>query len=262
MANRRIEVGDFMRLKDKVAIVTGGQKGIGFAIAQRFAREGAQVLIADIADASEQAELISKAGPHPAEWRKTDVSSEADVQAMVAFALSRYGRIDILINNAGVEFYKPVTSTTTEEWDWLMGVNLKGVFLCSKAAIPAMRKTGGVIVNIASELGLVGEANVAAYCASKGGVVMLSKAMAIDHGPEGIRVNCLCPGPIATQLLEDVFTASADPEKMRSSFEEKIILNRLGTPEEVAAAAVFLASDESSFMAGANLVLDGGWTTR
>ncbi|WP_077471008.1 glucose 1-dehydrogenase [Rhizobium sp. P44RR-XXIV] len=251
-----------MRLRDKVAVVTGGQRGIGFAIAEKFAREGAHVIIADIGDATQEAASLSAIGANKARFCKTDVGSEREIRSMVDAVVSEHGRIDVLVNNAGIEFYKPVTTTTEDEWDRLMRVNLKGVFLCSKAAIPAMRQSGGVIVNVASELGLVGEANVAAYCASKGGVVMLSKAMAIDHGPEGIRVNCLCPGPVSTQLLEDVFLASDDPEWMRQSFERRMILNRLGTPEECANAALFLASSESSFMAGANLVLDGGWTTR
>lgn len=251
-----------MRLQDKVAIVTGGQRGIGFAIAEKFTREGAHVIIADIGDAADEAAQLSAIGANKARFYKTDVGSEYDVKNMVDAVVAEHGRIDVLVNNAGIEFYKPVTTTTEDEWDRLMRVNLKGVFLCSKAAIPAMRQSGGVIVNVASELGIVGEANVAAYCASKGGVVMLSKAMAIDHGPEGIRVNCLCPGPVSTKLLEDVFRASDDPEGMRQGFEQRMILNRLGTPEECANAALFLASNESSFMVGANLVLDGGWTTR
>ncbi|MBN8953729.1 MULTISPECIES: glucose 1-dehydrogenase [unclassified Rhizobium] len=251
-----------MRLRDKVAVVTGGQRGIGFAIARKFTREGAHVTIADIGNAAEEAASLSAIGANEARFIKTDVGSERDVKSMVDAVVAEHGRIDILVNNAGIEFYKPVTTTTEDEWDRLMRVNLKGVFLCSKAAIPAMRPSGGVIVNVASELGLVGEANVAAYCASKGGVVMLSKAMAIDHGPEGIRVNCLCPGPVSTKLLEEVFLASDDPERMRRSFEQRMVLNRLGTPDECADAALFLASEESSFMAGANLVLDGGWTTR
>lgn len=251
-----------LRLENKVAIVTGAQRGIGLAIAERYAREGAHVIITDIADATAEAANLSLGSPHKVQFLKMDVGSENDVRNTTDAILGEYGRIDILVNNAGIEFYKPVTTTSEDDWDRLMRVNLKGVFLCSKAVIPAMQKSGGVIVNVASELGLVGEANVAAYCASKGGVVMLSKAMAIDHGADGIRVNCLCPGPVSTRLLEDVFLESADPEEMRCGFEQRMILNRLGTPEEVAAAALFLASDESTFMTGANLVLDGGWTTR
>ena len=252
-----------MKLHNKVAIVTGGQRGIGFAIAQRFVREGAHVVIADIVDATEQVSAPSAERHSPMHFVKTDVGCESEVKKLAQKVLRLYGRIDILINNAGVEFAKPITTTSEEEWDWLMRVNLKGVFLCSKAVIPIMRSGGGgVIVNIASELGLVGEAGVAAYCASKGGVVMLSKAMAIDHGPEKIRINCLCPGPTTTQLLEDVFASNPNPAAMRRTFEEATVLKRLGTPEEIAAAAVFLASDESSFMAGANLVVDGGWTAR
>ena len=178
---------------------------------------------------------------------------------MVDAAVAEFEPIDVLVNNAGIEFYKPVTTTTEDEWDRLMGVNLKGVYLCSRAVIPVMRKPGAVIVNMASELGLIGEANVAAYCASKGGVVMLGKAMAIDHGAEGVRVNALCPGPVATELLEGVFQSADDPAGLRRSFEQRVLLGRLGTPDEVAKAAVFLASEQSSFMTGASLVLDGGW---
>lgn len=252
-----------MKLQGKVAIVTGAGRGIGHAIARRFLTEGARVVIAELDDASAAAAELARETGGTCQFIHTDVGSEDDVQRLVKDTHARYGRIDVLVNNAGVEFAKPVTTTSEAEWDWLMRVNLKGVFLCSKSVIPVMKEAGaGVIVNIASELGLVGDRGVAAYCASKGGVVMLSKAMAIDHGPDGVRVNCLCPGPVTTVLLEELFAGSEDPDAMRRGFEDSTVLGRLGTPDEVAAAAVFLASDESSFMAGANLVLDGGWTAR
>ena len=251
-----------MKLEGKISIITGAQRGIGLAIAKRFATDGATVVLADINNAEQEVATLRAAG-YEAHFVRTDVSCETDVAALIEQVISRYGRIDVLVNNAGVEFAKTVVDTGADEWDSLMAVNLKGVFLCSKAAIPVMQAQGhGVIINIASELGLVGEANVAAYCASKGGVVMLSKAMAIDHGAQGIRVNCLCPGPVTTQLLEDVFTSSDDPAGLRRKFEASTVLGRLGKPEEIAAAASFLASEDSAFMAGANLVVDGGWTTR
>lgn len=254
-----------MNLLNKVAIVTGAKNGIGFAIAKRFIAEGAYVVLADIIDAKAETESLSinSNETSKAKFILTDVSCESEVQALFENTLKQFGRVDILVNNAGIEFAKTIETTLEEEWDRLMAVNLKGVFLCSKTAVPIMRaQGGGVIINMASELGIVGEAGVAAYCASKGGVVLLSKAMAIDHGPQGIRVNCLCPGPVTTQLLEDVFASSENPLAMRQSFEASTVLKRLGKPEEIASAAVFLASSESSFMAGANLVIDGGWTAR
>lgn len=251
-----------MRLENKIAIITGAKRGIGHAIAVRFLSEGAHVVIADVQDATAEVQALGGTASR-IHSIKTDVSSDADVRELIRQTIEMFGRIDILVNNAGIEFAKTVVTTTESEWDQLMAVNLKGVFLCSRAVIPVMQQQGGgVIINIASELGLVGEAGVAAYCASKGGVVMLSKALAIDHGPEGIRVNCLCPGPVTTQLLEDVFASSDDPTAMRTAFESQTVLKRLGRPEEVAAAAAFLACDDSSFMAGADLVVDGGWTTR
>lgn len=251
-----------MRLQQKVSVVTGAQRGIGHAIASHFVEEGSIVVLADINDAEAEAAVLREAG-HEACFIKTDVSSEESVIALVKQVVSKYGRIDVLVSNAGIEFAKTIVDTSVDEWDKLMSVNMKGVFLCAKHVIPVMKEAGkGVIINMASELGLVGEANVAAYCASKGGVVMLTKALAIDHGPQGIRVNCLCPGPVTTQLLEDVFTSSDDPEGLRKQFEASTVLKRLGKPEEIATAAAFLASDDSAFMAGTNLVIDGGWTAR
>ncbi|WP_327353737.1 SDR family NAD(P)-dependent oxidoreductase [Streptomyces sp. NBC_01304] len=246
-----------MQLAGKSAIVTGAKRGLGHAIAERFIKEGATVVMSDVLDATDEAKQL---GGH---FTKCDVSDEAQVKALIEHTLKTHGGLDILVNNAGIEFAKTILDTTVEEWDRLMGVNMRGVFLCSKHAIPAMTENGGgTIVNIASELGLVGDAGVAAYCASKGGVIQLTKATAIDHAKAGIRVNALCPGPIQTELLEVVFQADPDPEGLRKKFEELTLLGRLGRPDEVASAALFLASDQSSNMTGANLVLDGGWTTR
>ena len=246
-------------LKDKVAIVTGAARGLGWAIAQRFVEEGAQVVLADVLDAQEQAASLGGA----AQFVRTDVRNETEVQALVDAAIAWRGRVDILVSNAGIEFAKSIEATTVAEWDDLMAVNLRGVFLCARNVIPVMRaQGGGVIVNMASELGVVGAGGVAAYCASKGGVVLLSKAMAIDHGPEGIRVNALCPGPVETELLQTVFDASAEPAELRASFVRATVLKRLGTPQDVAAAALFLASDQSAFMAGTELIVDGGWTAQ
>ena len=177
--------------------------------------------------------------------------------------MAKYGRIDVLVNNAGIELAKKVTDTTEEEWDRLMGVNLKGVFLCSKAAVIEMRQTGGgVIVNIASELGLVGGSEIAAYCASKGGVIQLTKAMAIDHAADNIRINCVCPGPINTPLLDRIIAGSAEPEKEKQITEKKTLMKRLGEPAEIANVILFLASDESSYMTGSSVVADGGLTAQ
>lgn len=246
-----------MLLAGKTAIVTGAKQGLGLAIAERFAKEGARVVLADVLDATREAAELGGC------FVRTDVSEETEVAALIAHTVAEHGGVDVLVNNAGIEFAKTILDTTVEEWDRLMSVNMRGVFLCSKHAVPAMTAGGGgVVVNLASELGVVGDAGVAAYCASKGGVIQLTKATAIDHAKAGIRINALCPGPISTELLEGVFRSSADPAAMRADFEGRTLLGRLGRPDEVASAALFLASDMSSNMTGANLVLDGGWTTR
>jgi NAD(P)-dependent dehydrogenase (short-subunit alcohol dehydrogenase family) len=182
--------------------------------------------------------------------------------ALIEKTLAAFGRLDVLVNNAGTVLAKKVTDTTEAEWEYLIGINLKGVFLCSKAAIPVMQRNGGgVIINVASELGLVGGSEIAAYSASKGGVVQLTKAMAIDHAGDGIRVNCVAPGPVSTPLLEAIIESSSNPEQERQSIVGKTLLKRLAHPEEIANVIVFMASDESSYMTGSVVVVDGGWTT-
>jgi len=246
----------------KVAIVTGAKSGIGLATARRFAEEGARVVLADIQEAHDVANEIASKGAE-AIYIPVDVSVTSQIEVMIEKSLTAFGRIDILVNNAGIELAKKVTDTTEAEWDRLLDVNLKGVFLCSKAVIPRMQdQGGGAIVNVASELGLVGGSEIAAYSASKGGVVQLTKSMAVDHADDGIRVNCVCPGPVSTALLETIIETSSNPEAERRSIVNKTLLGRLGQPDEIAGVITFLASDESSYMTGAIVAADGGWTAR
>ena len=249
-----------MTLVGKTVIVTGARSGIGFAATQRFAADGATVIMADVRDASEEAAGLAGAG-HDVRFVATDVSREADVQALVDGVVSSNGGVDVLVNNAGIVLARTVPDTTLDEWDRLLDVNLKGVFLCSRAVIPVMRqRRRGVIVNVASEQGLVGAATNAAYTATKGGIIQLTKSMAIDHGQQGIRINCVAPGPVKTPMF-DAFVASVeDPEAELRGFLDGTILKRLGRPEEIANVIAFLASDESSYMTGSVVVVDGGLT--
>jgi NAD(P)-dependent dehydrogenase (short-subunit alcohol dehydrogenase family) len=251
-----------VRLEEKVAIITGAKSGIGFATAVRFVAEGAKVVVADIRDAHREVQELTTRGGE-ALFVETDVSSESQVQALIEKTMTAYGRLDVVVNNAGIELAKTVLNTTEQEWDRLMDVNLKGVFLCCKAAVAVMqRQGGGVIINVASELGLVGGSEIAAYSASKGGVVQLTKAMAIDHASDHIRVNCVCPGPVETPLLQAIIESSLNPEQERRSILEKTLLKRVGRPEEIANVILFLASQEASYMTGSVVVVDGGWTAR
>ncbi len=249
-----------MRMKDRVSVITGAGSGIGLATAHRFAREGAAVVLADWRDATAQASELATTGAE-ARFVQTDVGDASQVENLIQETLSTFGRLDVLVNNAGIELPKKIIDTSEAEWDRLMEVNLKGVFLCSRAAIPAMsRQGGGVIVNVASELGLVGGSEIAGYCATKGGVVQLTKAMAVDHASDGIRVNCVCPGPVDTPLLEATIQSSSDPERQRRHIVEKTLIKRVGRPEEIANVILFLASAESSYMTGSVVVVDGGVT--
>jgi NAD(P)-dependent dehydrogenase (short-subunit alcohol dehydrogenase family) len=251
-----------MRLSGKVSIVTGAASGIGRAIALLFAAEGAKVCVADINEISgtETVSLIKQKG-RDAIFCRVDVSSNSDVGSMVSNTVKAYGRIDVLVNNAAhmdERDLKTVVETSEDQWDRSIDVSLKGVFLCSKHAIPEMITIGGgSIINMASVGGLVGFAAYSAYCSAKGGVIQLTKSLAIDYGKDNIRVNAICPGPIDTASSPE-----AQDEKLHQWQRDMTVLGRTGTPEEVATCALFLASDDSSFVTGSNLIVDGGWTIR
>jgi len=249
-----------MKLKDRVAVITGSGRGIGRASAVEFAKEGASVIVADInfAGARETAAEI-KASGGVAQAVKADVSAPASVQALVKKTLQTFGAVHVLFNNAAIQVNKTVEDTTFEEWNREIGINLGGVFLCSKYFLPHLRKTRGCIVNMASVNGFFVEPMCAGYCATKGGIMSLTKAMAIDHGKEGIRVNCICPGYIDAGLAWEYFQAQPNPDKSRKVAGKLHALWRIGKPEEVGRLAVFLASDDASFMTGSAVVVSGGF---
>lgn len=249
-----------MRLKDKVALITGGTSGIGSATAMRFAEEGAAVTITGRnAERGEQVvqHIIAEGGK--AMFLRSDVRLADDCRNAVAQTLEHFGRIDILFNNAGVFHPKTVVECTEEEWDETIDSSLKGAFLMSKFVLPSMIERGsGAIIHTSSGWGILGGDKAAAYCAAKGGLVVMAKAMAIDHGADGIRVNCVCPGDVLTPMLHD------DAEKRGMPWDDYAAgavsrpLGRIGTVDEIANAVLFLASDESSFVTGESLVVDGG----
>ena len=250
------------RLSDRMAVITGAGAGIGKATARLFSTEGASIIAADVDETTgtEVVEAINQDGGN-ATFVRTDVSVRSDVQQLADLALAQ-GGADILFNNAGVEVVKSLIDTTEEEWDISVNVNLKSVFLCCKYFIPQMiNKGGGVIINNASVAGLVGSFSPA-YSASKGGVIGLTKALAVDLAHDNIRVNCICPGAIETPMLSRVIAGQGDPAKVREQRISNYPLRRFGEPEEVARTALFLASKESSFVAGAVIVVDGGFTAR
>jgi NAD(P)-dependent dehydrogenase (short-subunit alcohol dehydrogenase family) len=249
-----------MKLEGRVSIITGSASGIGRASAQEFAKEGARVVVADInqAAARETVRQIEAAGGMALAVR-TDVAEADSVQALIEQTLRSFGRIDVLFNNAAIQVNKTVEDTTVEEWAREISVNLGGVFLCSKFALPHLRKSQGCIVNMASVNGFFVEPQCAGYCATKGGIVALTKAMAIDHGKDGIRVNCICPGYIDAGLAWGYFEVQPDPAGARKAAGKLHALWRVGQPEEVARVAVFLASQDASFMTGAAVEVSGGF---
>jgi len=254
------------KLDGRVALITGAGSGIGRATALLFAEEGAKIAVADCASegGQETVELIKAAGGQ-AIFVAADVSKAVDVEMMVNITMDTFGRLDILFNNAGVGgLMIPTWDTTEEAWDSVIDINLKGVFLGSKYALPVMiSQGGGVIINTASITAIVGAPGLPAYCASKGGVAQLTKTIALESAKHNIRVNCICPGMIQTAMSDSPFLAdAADRQAHIQAFLETIPLGRLGRPEDIAKTALFLASDDSSYMTGAALVVDGGRTAR
>ena len=236
------------KLEGKTALVTGAERGIGKAIADRFAKEGARVARMDLAHSTSDGDLNLT----------VDVSDETAVQRAVSETQAAFGRIDILVNNAAADNSQtPVGDLTLDEWRRTIDVNLTGVFLLSRAVIRMMRKTGGgVIVNVASQLGSVAVRNKAAYCASKGGVLQLTRAMALDHADDNIRVNSLSPGAVMTERLTNLYGGEEAASDALARFHP---IGHIGLPSDVAGGAVFLASDDARFMTGSNLVIDGGY---
>jgi len=251
-----------MRLANKVALITGGTSGIGAATAILFAEEGARVAISGRNETRGHAvvEKILESGGR-AIFVRTDVRRANECDRAVQESVNTFGGLDILFNNAGVFYPHTIVNCTEEEWDLQIDINLKGTFLMSKFALPHMIRRGrGVIVNNSSGWGIAGGDSAVAYCASKGGVVLLTKAMAIDHGGQGIRVNCICPGDVDTPMLpEDARLRGLKWDDYLAGCANRP-LGRIGTADEIAKAVLFLASDDSSFMTGAALVVDGGGT--
>jgi NAD(P)-dependent dehydrogenase (short-subunit alcohol dehydrogenase family) len=252
-----------MKLAERIAIVTGGGSGIGHETCLLFAQEGATVIVADKnLDAADAVALEITNDGGTAIAMAVDVASEQQVKAMIDKIASDYGRIDILVNNAGYGFAGTVVTTTEEDWDALMAVNVKGVFFGCKHAIPVMEKNGGgAIVSTASAAANIGIHDRAAYVASKGAVASLTRAMAIDHVDSGLRINAVAPGTIASPYFEKILSGPDGPE-LRRGLEERQAMNRLGRPSEIAQAILWLASDDASFCTGTVLVVDGGWTAR
>ena len=249
-----------MRLQGKVALITGAARGQGAEEARMFAKEGAKVVLADVTDqegTAVAAEIAEMGGD--ALYVHLDVTNEEEWDAAVQSAVASFGKLDILVNNAGIWRRGHVLETSSDQWDDIMDVNAKGVFLGTKAAIPEMRKAGGgSIVNISSTAGLVGSKTSAAYSASKGAVRIFTKSTAVQYAAEGIRANSIHPGPIDTDMGDQVWPDAAS----KSASVTRTALNRMGTPEDIAYGALYLASDESSFVTGSELVIDGGVTAQ
>jgi NAD(P)-dependent dehydrogenase (short-subunit alcohol dehydrogenase family) len=249
-----------MDIEGKVTIVTGAATGVGAGIARQFAAAGARVVLADVdTDGGvATARALEDAGGD-ASFTETDVSDPRSVRDLVAAAVERHGRLDGIVNNAAIQIEKTIEDLEPEEWDRLMGVNLKGVYLCSKYAIPRLRAAGGgSIVNIASVNGFWVEPQLGAYCTSKGGVIALTRATAADFGRDGIRCNCICPGYVDTGMAGRYLDSLPDPAAARADVAQQHAVGRVGEPKDVASLAQFLVSDVSGFATGAAYVLDGG----
>jgi meso-butanediol dehydrogenase/(S,S)-butanediol dehydrogenase/diacetyl reductase len=250
-----------MRLRDKICVVTGGASGIGRATSLIFAREGATVIVADRSE--DAAKAVAAEASSGSFALAVDVARSGDVSRMIEEVIARCGRVDVLVNNAGYGIPGDVTQTSEDEWNALMAVNVNGVFFGCKYAIPHMRKQGGgAIVNTASIVANVGIRDRAAYCASKGAVAALTRAMALDHVADNIRINAVAPGTIDSPYFQEMFAKSPHAAEMRRELEARQAMNRLGQPEEIANGILFLASDEASFVTGSVMMVDGGMTAQ
>ncbi|MBD2463550.1 SDR family oxidoreductase [Oscillatoria sp. FACHB-1407] len=252
-----------MRLKDKVSLITGAGSGIGQAVALRFASEGAIVVIADRnLEAAEKTQYLIEQTGGTGHAIAVDVTQEQQVVDAIATTIQQFGRLDVLHNNAGISILKPITETTEADWDLLFNINLKGVFFGCKHAIPPMvQQGGGVIINTASELAIVGQSLYTAYCATKGGVLAFTRALSVEWAAKGIRINAICPGPIQTPMLQAEFNLASNPTAEEVATIQSIPVGRLGAPDDIARVALFLASDDAVFVHGAAIVADGGRTT-
>ncbi len=254
------KIKELTNLEGKVAIITGGASGIGLASAKRLAEAGATIALCDINESKgkEAVAEIQELGTE-ARFYVCDVTSDSECRRVIDAIFGDFGRIDILFNNAGIIWRKSVTELTEDEWDAVLDVNLKAIFLLSRYVIPFMERSGkGSIINTASGWGLKGGAKAAAYCAAKGGVVNLTRAMAIDHGKQGIRVNCICPGDTNTELLHEEAVQLGLPEREFMKEAADRPLQRVGLPEDIAKAVLYFACDLSSWATGSILVVDGG----
>jgi NAD(P)-dependent dehydrogenase (short-subunit alcohol dehydrogenase family) len=251
------------RLKGKTALITGGASGLGLATAEMFATEGAEVVIAGrrAYKGSEAAREIAGRTGRRVEFIRCDITRESEVAILAEQALAALRRIDILVNNAGIYVWKKFEETTEEEWNRVIDSNLKGIFFCCRHIVPYMIRSGkGIIINISSSVGLVGKGDVPVYSASKGGVNLLTRSLALRYGKYNIRCNSICPGTIPTDLNKEFLTQGPDPDARLRIITSQYPLGRLGSPMDVAYAAVFLASDESQWVTGVTLAVDGGYT--
>ncbi|HHT9134913.1 MAG TPA: SDR family NAD(P)-dependent oxidoreductase [Candidatus Avalokitesvara rifleensis] len=253
-----------MRLKDKVALITGGGTGIGRATAIVFAKEGAKVAVTGRRKGPlEETVSVIKSGGGKAVMVEGDVSVAKDAERMVKETTKVFGRLNILVNNAGVNYKSGGTVETDEDgWDVVMDINVKGVYLVSRSAVPKMENTGGSIINMASIFGIVGYPKAVAYCASKGAVVNLTRSMALDLAERKIRVNCICPGVVDTPMAREWMEKHGGYETVAKEVSAQHPLGRLGEPEDIAYACLYLASDEASWVTGAILPVDGGFTAK
>jgi 2-keto-3-deoxy-L-fuconate dehydrogenase len=260
-----VTVGPAGRLAGRTAIVTGAGRGIGRAIVERFLAEGANVVMTQRSRAEGERACVALERTHPGRVRfvPADIRDQESVALVVACAVATYGAIDVLCNNAGIGLLRAVHETTDEEYDTVLDTNLRGIFVACRAAIPPMLgRRSGAVVNIGSVAGWIGFENDAAYCASKGAVLALTRQMALDYAPHAIRVNCICPGFVETEMMRAYIDGHDDPARAEQELTDLHPLGRVGRPHEIAAAAAFLASDEASFITGASLAVDGGLLAR